>query len=232
MTSTVRRIGEKLKPGIEYADKSWNPFTGCLMVGCAVGRNCWAYKMSQRMKGRFGYDKDGPFKPTFHPDKLNNPIDRKKPTRYDTCFMGDIAFAKTAWLNDILYVVLHNPRHRFYFLTKRPDILGEKNMKFPKNAWVGVTVNSQDDIWRIANLKEDVDCHVRYISHEPVYGPILVSYEGIDWIIIGAQTNPDKQPKIDWVLNIIDSANYRNIPVFTKPNLKGIQERREFPKEE
>ncbi|MCD6490098.1 MAG: hypothetical protein J7K20_05165, partial [Thermodesulfobacterium sp.] len=40
-----------------------------------------------------------------------------------------------------------------------------------------------------------------------------------DWIIIGAQTNPYKPPKREWVEKIIKEAKKKNIPVFLKDNL-------------
>ena len=37
------------KPGIEYADVSWNPYTGCRNIengNCNLGPDCWAYSMA------------------------------------------------------------------------------------------------------------------------------------------------------------------------------------------
>jgi protein gp37 len=49
------------KTKIEWADAVWNPVTGCTKVsaGCA---NCYAERMSKRLRGRFGYPKDDPFR--------------------------------------------------------------------------------------------------------------------------------------------------------------------------
>ena len=46
---------------IEWCDKVWNPITGCSPVsdGCA---NCYAKRMANRLKGRYGYPKDDPFR--------------------------------------------------------------------------------------------------------------------------------------------------------------------------
>ena len=49
---------------------------------------CWAEKMAVRLAGRFGYDKKNPFKPTFHPEKLEEPLKWKTPRRIPCCFMG------------------------------------------------------------------------------------------------------------------------------------------------
>lgn len=224
-----------MKKGIEYADKSWNPYSGCLAVHndntCAVGKNCWAYKMSLRHAGRFGYPpRPYNFNPTFHIDKLTVPIRRKKPTRWDSCFMGDIAYAKREWLIQIMIIVRKCPQHRFYFLTKQPDLLAKMDISFPDNAWLGVTVNREADLWRIDQLLEIQACHI-WTSFEPTYEEINPSLAGLDWIVIGAQSNPEVQPEKKWVEDIIKIADNLDIPVFIKPNLTVVDPRMELPEE-
>ncbi|KKL07529.1 hypothetical protein LCGC14_2585140, partial [marine sediment metagenome] len=46
--------------------KSWNPVSGCehLPPQCPVSADCWARKTAEtRLRGRFGYPEDTPFKP-------------------------------------------------------------------------------------------------------------------------------------------------------------------------
>lgn len=58
---------------IEWATDVWNPVTGCspISIGCD---NCYARRMANRLRGRFGYPKDDPFRVTFHPDRLDQPL--------------------------------------------------------------------------------------------------------------------------------------------------------------
>lgn len=217
------------KPGIEYADLSWNPSTGCNMDGCRVGKKCWAYRMSLRLAGRYGYPpKPDNFDPTFHPDKLDIPLNIKKGRRFDTCFMGEIAYAKKEWLEQIIDVVKRCPQHIFYFLTKRPELLAAKELSWPDNAWVGVSVNCQDDVWRIGNLKE-IDAKNIWVSFEPIYSSILTNLHGVKWVVLGAQTNPEYQPQKLWAYHIIHMAQYYDIPIFIKPNLTVVEPRMELP---
>lgn len=53
-------------------DTVWNVVTGCtpIYAGCDY---CYAQRMSKRLAGRCGYDKDAPFNPTFHWIKLIYP---------------------------------------------------------------------------------------------------------------------------------------------------------------
>jgi len=222
----------ELKKGIEYADKSWNPYSGCRNIEdgmCLVGKACWARGMAHRLRGRFGYDRDDPFKPTFHPDKLDIPLKRKKPTRFDCCFMGDIGFARAEWMEEIFEVIRKCPQHRFYMLTKRPDLVLKLNLKFPPNVWLGVSVNENREVWRIQFLKS-IDCEHSWVSFEPLYTAINPPFiDGIDWIVIGAQTNPSIQPNPEWVELLIEEADDLGIPVFIKPNLTVVKGRMELP---
>lgn len=219
------------KKGIEYSEVSWNPFSGCENIqngNCSVGKKCWAYGMSLRLAGRCGYDSENPFQPTFHEDKLDVPLKRMKPTIFNTCFMGDIGFAKKEWMEKIIEVIEQCPQHRFIFLTKAPHLLSELDITFPENCIVGVTVNCQDDYWRIGNLHQ-IDCKYRWVSFEPLYGKVLANLDGIDWVVIGAQSSPEYQPKKEWVDELIRCADYYNIPVFVKPNLTVVKPKMELP---
>lgn len=220
-----------MKKGIEYADKSWNPYHGCEMTDCKVGKNCWAYKRAKMLGANpkvKGYPAKDPFRPVFEINKLDIPLKRKKPTRWDTCFMGDIAYCAEGWLSDIHDVVRSCPQHIFYFLTKLPDKLADKGLVWPDNAWVGVTVNCQDDTWRIQELKR-IHCKNRWVSFEPLYSSVIPYLDGVDFVVIGAQSNPELQPNKKWVDNIIHMAEYRGIPIFIKPNLTVVEPRMELP---
>jgi len=218
------------KKSIEYSDISWNPFSGCLALDCAVRNRkaCWAEKMANRQKGQNGYDRETPFRPTFHPDKLRQPYHWKKPRRIAACFMGDFAFAQMEVQKAILEVANMTQRHRYYFLTKQPHLI--KHLIFPENIWLGVTINCQKDLWRIDELSE-INAKVKFGSFEPLYDELtlddLLHY--LDWIIIGAQTNPPKQPKRVWIENILDSAEDLGMPVFMKDNLRFEPKLLEFP---
>jgi protein gp37 len=111
------------KTKIEWAEKVWNPVTGCTKIspGCA---NCYA----ERMTKRFWPDKDFN-KVTLHPDRLEEPLRWKKPSRIFVCSMGDLfhedvtdefidgVFGTVLGLNIFSGVA----KHTFLILTKRPE---------------------------------------------------------------------------------------------------------------
>ena len=105
---------------IEWADESWNPVTGCTKVdeGC---RNCYAERMSKRLRGRCGYPADDPFRVTLHPDRLKKPLHWRKPRRVFVNSMSDL-FHKdvpSSFISDVWDQMIFAPQHQYMILTKR-----------------------------------------------------------------------------------------------------------------
>jgi protein gp37 len=132
----------------------------------------------------------------------------------------------------ILVTITANPQHRFLVLTKRPENIHPLIMKnitsgaqltieIPKNLWLGVTVDYPGTEKRIDTLIQNGDPLTEnlFVSFEPLLGYISPNLQGIKWVIIGAQTNPDKQPDKKWVDEVLYCAGEHNLPVFMKNNL-------------
>ncbi len=45
---------------------------------------------------------------------------------------------------------------------------------------------------------------------------------GISWVILGSQTKPYKPPKIEWVQEIVETADKAGVEVFLKDNLRSM----------
>lgn len=210
---------------ISWTDMSWNPVSGCTN-GCPY---CYARKLANgRLKSRYlqnkhyvapGTDPNDPFSPRFWPMRIGDPMDIKAPKKIFVSDMGDLFGPKVPkiWQQLVLDVVALCEQHTFQFLTKCPDRLPEI---FPDNAWVGTTVTCEEDMWRIRELYGRVAAPIRFVSLEPLLGPIksLEVLELMDWIIVGAQTRPEKQPEMEWVCDILDAVG--KTPIFMKNNLK------------
>lgn len=114
------------KTKIEWTEKTWNVFTGCDKVspGCD---NCYAKPMANRFKGMNGYPADNPFKPTFHPDRLDQPLKWKKGCKIFICSMGDLFHKDNSFdqIAAVYGVMAACPEHTFQILTKRPKRMRE-----------------------------------------------------------------------------------------------------------
>lgn len=232
------------RTGIEYLDYTCNPITGCSGDGCAVRKRCWALAMAKRLRGRYGYPKENPFEPTFHKDKLYHPLMVPKSSIIGLCFMGEFfdKLVLQSWRNRVYEMMEKVSWHTYFILTKQPqNCLDEfaRSVALPnpplKNFWLGVSVNTKSDLWRIETLRQ-TNAKVKAVSFEPLYEDLgEINLEGIGWVIIGAQTRPDVQPKPRWVWNVRVEASKHKIPIFLKNNLFGldIEENpiQEFPEE-
>lgn len=164
---------------IQWATKVWNPVTGCSAIssGC---KNCYAKRMAEtRLRGRFGYDEDDPFRTTFHADKLLEPTKWKKPSMIFISSMGDLFHkdVKYSWLEDLFEVMAAEKRHIFIVLTKRPHRMKECFEFFfgdnhAPNIWLGVSCENQKAAnERIPTLLE-IPAALRLVSLEPLLGPV------------------------------------------------------------
>ena len=170
-------MGDKSK--IEWLDggASWNPITGCTPIseGCA---NCYAKTMTEtRLRGMFGYDKEDPFKITYHFNKLEQPLKWKKPRKIFVCSMGDL-FHKdvpTGLILDIFGVITGADQHTFLILTKRPERMKsfiEYINRFRttplKNVWLGVTAENDRTADERIPILLDTPAAKRFVSVEPM----------------------------------------------------------------
>lgn len=210
---------------IEWTERTWNPVTGCtrLSAGCA---NCYAEVMTRRLKamGQRKY-KDGFGKVVCHHEALDEPRKIKNPSMIFVCSMADLFHKDVPYefVNEIFDVIRSTPKHTYQILTKR-----SYTMKFhcsiwpaPKNAWLGVTVESKGYKERIANLKR-IKKHspdsITFLSCEPLLSDLgKLDLRGINWVIVGGETGPKARPmKKEWVLNIKRQCEEQGVAFFFK----------------
>lgn len=211
------------KTRIEWCDLTWSPITGCTPIseGC---ENCYARKMANRFRGRFGYPKDDPFRPTFHPGRLDEPDKWKKPRRVFVCSMGDLFHENITnkEIGEVWLKAFNNRKHTWIFLTKRIERLrwwSEATSKmswwpaenlwpecmwlgitaenlWPECIWLGVTAENQVRAAERIPVLLDIPAAVRWVSLEPLLGPVNLSpwVNQLQWVVVGAETGPGKRP--------------------------------------
>ncbi len=228
----------KMSTKIEWAEETWNPITGCTPIseGC---KNCYAKKMAYRLKGRFGYDKDEPFKLTFHEDKMKVPRKWKKPRKIFVGSMGDLfhSFVHPGWLDNIIEIISECPQHTFIILTKRPENIKTKLYEYThngdvrsydyrqnENLWIGVSIENQRTADERIPLLLKVPAAKRFVSIEPLLDHIgwRPSWDKLDWVICGAETGQGKRHMdTKWAIEIKDQCKDAGIPFFFKKDSKG-----------
>lgn len=205
---------------IEWTEASWNPVTGCtkLSPGC---KYCYAERMAKRLQAMGQSNYENGFNVTLHPAALPIPTRWKKPHTIFVNSMSDL-FHPAVPEEFILRVfeVMHEAnRHTYQILTKRSRRLLEisSNIKWEPHIWMGVTVESDQYLYRIDHLRQ-TGANVKFLSIEPLLSAIpVLNLEGIHWVIVGGESGPGARPMDpDWVRGIRDQCLTARVPFFFK----------------
>lgn len=195
--------------GIEWTDATWNPTTGCTKVsrGCD---HCYAADLANvRLKNTYlrrlpivrtkENDAD-PFSVRLWPERLDQPSRWREPRMVFVNSMSDLFHADIpeSFVRSIFEVMIDEPRHIYQVLTKRPARLArffERNADLfatgliPGHIWVGTSVEDQAVDYRVRHLRS-VPAEMRFLSCEPLLGPLELDLEGIQWVIVGGESGP------------------------------------------
>lgn len=262
--------------------ETWNPVRGCTKVspGCA---HCYAETFAERWRGVKGHAYEQGFDLRLVPDKLDEPLRRKKPTTYFVNSVSDLFHEDVPdqFLVDVFGIMALAHWHTFQVLTKRPErmrsflaagdhgilrqfMLLQQNggtatrhvfraldikrrddieWRWPlPNVWLGVSVENQHFADKRIPLLLQTPAAVRFISAEPLLGPIDVRWrcaDGggfvqylpapgppdpprsknryLDWVIVGGESGPDARPfDIAWARSIVRQCKASRVPVFVK----------------
>jgi len=209
------------KTQIEWTEQTWNPTTGCTKVSAGC-KHCYAEVMAKRLKamGANGYQNG--FQLSLLPERLNQPIKRKKPTTYFVNSMSDLFHKNVpfSFIDKVFDVIKQTPQHRYQILTKRENQLLSyfTNRDVPDNVWLGVSVeNIKEGLPRIEVLRK-IPAKIRFLSIEPLLEDLgKLDLSGIHWVIVGGESGNKARPmKESWVLNIQKQCAMKNIAFFFK----------------
>lgn len=208
---------------VDWADFTWNPVTGCRHT-CPY---CYARHLAN-MRYAQG------FQPTFHVGRLLAPEMHTAPDdvqhdRERNVFVSSMADLFGKWVPDwiiqaVLDAVDASPGWNYLFLTKFPQKLSR--FTFPKNAWVGTTVDEQSRVALAEKHFREVKASVKWLSCEPMLERLTFSsLEMFDCVVIGAQEGyakdvESKQPEWEWVLHLLQQAHQAGCQVYWKANLE------------
>ena len=243
---------------IEWTDETWNPVTGCTPIseGCD---HCYARRMANRLKGRYGYPDTDPFQVHFRPGLLNRPLKWKQPRRIFVCSMGDLFHDDVDNLayDSISNIIDRCPQHTFMILTKRPKKMKAifetvMNPHF-NNLWLGVTAENQQRADERIPILLQIPAARRFVSIEPMLSNVKLRHEWlcdrgfccdsgtISWCIVGGETGPGaRKMEAEWAYSVRDQCISAGIPFFFKkwgsyyaayfPDRIDGREWKEFPK--
>lgn len=190
------------------------------------------------------------------PEKtLTEPLRRRRPSMYFVNSMGDLFHedCPDEWIDRVFRTMGAcddlGCRHTFQILTKRAGRMltymtsprartawnappMAPNAWPPRNIWLGVSAERQQEADERIPLLLGAPAAVRFVSCEPLLGPIkfhehlgddwLASglsgeRRGLDWIIVGGESGPDARPfQIEWAERIVAQCAAADVACFVK----------------
>jgi protein gp37 len=125
----------------------------------------------------------------------------------------------TAFIAEVFAVMESTPQHTYQVLTKRPKRARQflRGWKPAPNIWLGVSVEDDSVVDR-ANILREVPAAVRFLSCEPLLGPLpSLDLTAIHWVIVGGESGPDFRPmRAEWATDLRDRCIAGGVPFFFK----------------
>ena len=205
---------------IEWTQATWNPVTGCTKVspGCA---HCYAETFAERFRGVPGHPYEVGFDLTLRPERLELPLAWKRPRLIFVNSMSDLFHADVpdAFIASAFETMRRADWHQFQVLTKRPERAAEIAPllePWPAHVWMGTSVENQRWTTRIDALRT-IPAPVRFLSCEPLLGPLTLDLAGIHWVIAGGESGPRSRPmQPAWAEGVRDQCVEQQVPFFFK----------------
>ncbi|MGE8449680.1 MAG: DUF5131 family protein, partial [Pseudomonadales bacterium] len=153
-----------------------------------------------------------------------------------------------AWRADLFDLIERTPNLDWLLLTKRignvPAMMLEvaqhlfwmdrlETPSMPDSVWLGATICNQDEADRDVPKLLAVPARVRFLSVEPLLGPIRLPHDapspipfycdardrGIDWVIAGGESGPHARPRHPaWARSLRDQCAAADVPFLYKQN--------------
>lgn len=84
---------------------------------------------------------------------------------------------------------------------------------WPANVWIGTTVEDQQRADERLPLLRSIPARIRFLSCEPLLGPLDLDLTGISWVIAGGESGPGARPMDpQWVRDLRDRCEDRTEP--------------------
>lgn len=206
--------------GISWTEHTFNPWQGCEKIspGC---RNCYMFTLLRR----YGRDPSvarrtanwqAPYQWNLEAQQAGTPA------LVFTCSLSNwFHEAADPWREEAWRVVRDCQHLRFQILTKRPGNIPDRlpadwGQGYP-NVWLGVSIERNDYVWR-ADVLREVPAQVRFISAEPLIGPLPdLNLAGFHWLIVGGESGPGHRfMDHAWARDLRDRAKAAGLAFFFK----------------
>ena len=215
---------------IEWTHHTFNPWWGCTRVSAAC-KHCYAESWAKRVGKKIW----GPKAPRrfFGDAHWSEPLKWNREAmkggdraRVFCASMADVFEARSdldPWRERLWTLIEQTPHLDWLLLTKRPERVLKTvpwDSAWPKNVWVGTTVEDQESAEeRLPHLAR-VPAAVRFISAEPLLSELRIERwlgSSIDWVITGGESGPHARPSSpSWFRNLMIQCMQADVPFHFK----------------
>lgn len=155
--------------------------------------------MARRLKAMSAPGYERGFKLAVQPQRLAQPIARKKPTVWFVNSMSDLFHEAVSddYLDQVFDTIRRTPQHTYQILTKRAERLPSyfESHSVPENVWLGVSVENRKHGKPRIDLLRQVDARIRFLSVEPLLEDLgSLDLSGIHWVIVGGESGARARP--------------------------------------
>lgn len=232
---------------IEWTDSTFNPWIGCTPVslacdGCYAARSTPARAMGivwgsgQPRHRTSDANWNQPLLWEKHHEAFDLAHGRRR--RVFCASLADVFDNEVPeqWRVDLFGLIAATPNLDWLLLTKRignvlPMLRNMGASGLPRNIWLGVSIVTQAEGKRDIPKLLAVSARVRFLSIEPMLGPITInplfiepilgtSQHGqrfIDWVICGGESGPNARPMHpDWARSLRDQCAAAGVPYLFK----------------
>jgi protein gp37 len=224
------------RTAIEWTNSTWNPVTGCTRISAGCD-HCYAHTLATtRLEGTYlsrlpivdtPENRIDPFAVRFWPERLTQPERWKDPRIIFVNSMSDLFHHQVPddYVRQIFRVMLRAEWHVYQVLTKRParalrfwklnaDLFD--GQAIPSHIWIGTSVEDQQVEYRVRQLRQ-VPATLRFLSCEPLLGPLKLDLKGVGWVITGGESGRDaRSMDLDWARDIRKQCEDAGVPFFFK----------------
>ncbi|OAB13557.1 hypothetical protein AQ853_28275 [Burkholderia pseudomallei] len=241
---------------IEWCDHTFNPREGCQKVGPGCD-HCYAEARNARFGGGSAVNWGA-----GAPRRRTSVANWRKPLAWNAAherffaaqgrrqrvFCASLADVfdnaiDPAWRRDLFDLIVDTPNLDWLLLTKRIGNVQQMVQAttlcdlLPSNVWLGATIVNQEEAERDIPKLLAVPARVRFLSMEPLLGPVdLVSsgalwsdmngnivdapsrgLRGVDWVIAGGESGHGARPMHpDWARSLRDQCAAADVPFLFK----------------
>ena len=240
---------------IEWTDYTFNPWRGCTKIASGCD-NCYAERMARQnpaVLGEWGPDGKRAWAAEAYwrlPSKWNEQAAKNGVRRRVFCGSLMDVFEDRPELVvpriRLFDTIASTPDLDWLLLTKRienvkpilraayelPGGIWEDQQTYWNpllpNVWLGISASNQAEIDASVPILLDMPAAVRFISLEPLLGPVAFPLDSrLNWVIVGGESGPHARPMHpDWARSIRDDCQCHDVPFFMK-QMGGV--RKPFP---